>query len=344
MNRLLDFGLRLLDLGLGLRLGLIGAYLLLVLQPLAPLHGWLGSNALLLSLPVFVAGMAIFEIVFHRWCGAHRLQRALVHYRNGDLRLARRSLERVIRLNRQRSVCARACGMLAALDIEQGRFAEASGRILAARNFERSRAGKAHHLALDGMMNHLLGQPREALSRLESAASMHPRKPVRGLIHVVRAALVLFHESCPERALARLDRAAALPGHPLADRYFPVLTALALAESGNLDEARAVLAGVRGPLPLAPYAVGRILQIENDLENAVSAYQEALASLTGGFILYRAVTRFRLGTACLELGRVEAGSHALLEALRGPLPKPFRRAVPRGVLQPEAVSDTPMAL
>ncbi|MBN2489701.1 MAG: hypothetical protein JXQ29_02495 [Planctomycetes bacterium] len=338
LHRLLSVGSSLFRDGRGFRLALVAAYLALVLHPDAPLRSWLGPDALVLSLPGFVAALALFEIAFHRWCGADRLPRALDHYRNGDLCLARRALERVVRLNRHRGVCARASGFLAALHIEQGRFAEASGCILAARSFEESRAAKAHHLALEGMIHHLLGQPREALNRLESAASMRPRKPVRGLIHVVRAALVLFHESRPEFALAQLDRAAALPGHPLADRYFPVLSALALAESENLDEARAMLAGVRGPLPLAPYAVGRILQIEHELENAVAAYEEALAALGGEFILYRALVRFRLGTACLELGRVETGSHALLEALEGPLPKPYRRVVPKLALPAETPS------
>jgi tetratricopeptide (TPR) repeat protein len=312
---------------MGIRFVLLGAYMLMVFHPASPIFAITGNQTLAVTLPFFLALLTMFELGLYHWSGAARLRRALHDYRSGDLADARKLLETVLRRNRHPSVSARASTLLAALEIEKGRFAEAADRIRAARELAESRPEKAHHLALEGLIQHLLSQPRQALSRLESANSMSPRKPVRGLIYLVRAALQLLHERNTTTSLERLDRAANSPGHPFADRQFPLITALALAESGCPDEARSVLASARGPMPLTPLVIGRVLHIEGDLENAVSSYREALDSLPRSFILYRALASFYLGAACIELGQVQEGSKMLHEALCAPLPKPYREAI-----------------
>jgi len=319
--------------GMGIRFALLGAYLLLSFHPASPLRAITADQTLTVALPFFLAVLTLFECSHYRWTGAARLRRATSLYRSGDLEEAREHLHCVVERNRHPSVCAHASTLLAALEIERGRFAEAAHQIRRARELAESRAAKAHHLALEGLIQHLLGQPRQALSRLESANSMGPRKPVRGLIYLVKAALQLFHERNTTTCLERLDRAANAPGHPLADRHFPLITALALAESGCPEEARAVLASARGRMLLTPLVVGRILHIEGDTERAAAHYREALDSMALSYILYRAIASFYMGAACIELGQVQKGSELLHEALRAPLPKPYREAIAHQVAE-----------
>jgi tetratricopeptide (TPR) repeat protein len=185
------------------------------------------------------------------------------------------------------------------------------------------------------MIHHLLGRPRDAVSRLESAASLHPRRPVRGLIQLVRAALHLLHEHDALGGLKRLERAADAGGHPLADRLFPPLTALALAEAGYTDEAATVLSGAPAGTAIVPFVLARILHQDGELNEAAAAYREALETLPEGYDLHRALTRFHLGRVYLEVGRVQQGSQLLHEALRAPLPKPYRSAVPHLAVEHE---------
>jgi len=292
-------------------------------------------------LPFFLAVLTFFELGVYHWTGAARLRRGIQLYRSGDLHEARDHFKNVADRRRHSLVSAHAATVLAALEIERGRFAEAAQQLRQARELAESRAAKAHHLALEGLIQHLLGQPRQALSRLESASSMGPRKPVRGLIYLVRAALQLFHECNPSVSLARLDSAANAPGHPFADRHFPLITALALAESGSPHEARAVLAIARGPTLLSPLVVGRILHCEGDLRNAAAHYREALDAMPASYILYRAIASFRLGAVCIKLGQDQEGSALIHEALRAPLPAPYREAVAEHVARAVREGEQP---
>jgi tetratricopeptide (TPR) repeat protein len=312
---------------LSIRIVLLGAYVFLAVHPASPVHAITGGQALAVTLPFFLALVTLFELGVYHWSGAARLRRGVQLYRSGDRNEARDQLKNVLDRRRHPVVAAHAGTVLAALEIERGRFAEAAQLLRQARDLAESRPAKAHHLALEGLIQHLLGQPRQALSRLESASSMSPRKPVRGLIYLVRASLQLFHECNPTVSLERLDYAANAPGHPFADRHFPLITALALAESGSPDEARPVLASARGPTPLTPLVVGRILQCEGDLRNAAAHYREALDSMPPSYILYRAIALFRLGAVCLKLGQDQEGSALIHESLRAPLPAPYREAV-----------------
>ena len=322
--------------GSGVRFCLAGGFLLAAFHPASPLRTWGGGQPPLVALAGGLAVWITFEVLFDRWSGARDLRRARVLYRNGQLQEARALLRLVVERRHQTGVAAEAATLLAGLDIEEGRFAEAGDWIRQARHLEESRPAKAHHLALEGLVNHLLGQPREALSRLESAGSMHPKKPVRGLIQLGHAALQLFHEQRPAEALRRLDQAAALSGHPLVDRVFPWITALALAEANLPVEAQEAMVQARGPVGLSRMVEGRLNHLDEHLDNAARAYEEALATLAPGFLLYRAWTRFQLGCVLTARGQIPEGSQQFHEALQGPLPKPLRHEVPRWIMEQES--------
>lgn len=315
------------------RLALAGAYLLLLFHPASPMFG-----ALLLSLPCFLAAVGVVELLYYRWCGGDRLRVARALYRTGSLDQAEACLAELIDRNRQPWVTARAAALLAWLEMERGQFAEASGHSRLARDVCGSPDAKANHLLLEGVVSHILGQPREAASRLDSAQALRPSRPLQGMIYLVRAALFLYHEHNQRKALANLQRAAGCQGHPLTTRHLPLLTALALAEAGRTDDARDLLAQVPTNVTMRPFVEGRILHVEDDVRGAANAYSVALERLDDAYLLYRALCRYHLGTALIELDQVRTGSRFLQQALRSSLPKVYRQAIPR---QLELASDDP---
>jgi len=315
--------------GIGLRCFLGCAYLIIGFHPGSPLQSLPGISSPVVHLSLALLLFLVFEVCDYQWRGAGHLRRATTLYgENGAPEKARHVLQEVIQAGRHAGVSSRACCLLAAIEIEQGRFAEAMALTRQARCFERSRSVKASHLILEGLISHLLGQPREAISQLESARSMHPRKPQQGLIHLIKASVLIFHEQDSLNGLSHLDRSAAAPGHPLVNRQLPLLVALGLAESDMLEEARAVWSQAPEDLALKPYVLGRVLHREKDLKKAVAAYREALEKLDDSFILYRTVCQYHLGKACMELGQVQEGSRFLHQALHSVLPKCYSRKIP----------------
>ncbi len=315
------------------RLALAGAYLLLLFHPASPVFG-----ALLLSLPCFLAAVGVVEFGYYHWCGGDRLRLARALYRNGALADAEACLEELITRNRQPWITARAAALLAWIEIENGRFAEASGHSRLARDVCGSPDAKANHLLLEGMVSHVLGQPREAASRLDSAQALRPSRPLQGMIHLVRAALFQYHEHNPRKALTHLQRAAGCQGHPLTARHLPAVTALALAEADRTDDARDLLAQVPRDVAMRSFVEGRIHHIEGDFRGAANAYSVALERLDDAYLLYRALCRYHLGTALIELDQVRTGSRFLQQALRSSLPKIYRQAIPQ---QLELARDEP---
>lgn len=318
----------------GLRFCLLATFGGLTLVPGSPLFGRFA-----VTVPVFFAFIAALEFGYAKWSGADRLRRAKQRYRDHDLDGAAAELDAVLALNRQAWVGSAAAGLKAALEIERGQFAEASMHSRLSRELFDDREAKATHLALEGFISHLLGQPREALSRLDSAESLARSKPLTGLIALVRAALFLFHEQDHRKALIHLDRAAGAPGHPLVARHLNLLTALALAESGRRDDARLLLIECRRDLPLRTFVEARIIHLGGDLLRAVLAYEAALEALDEAYLLYRSVTKYHLGTARMELGQIRDGSRALKQALRSNLPDPYRRRVPRRLPEPTTADE-----
>jgi len=307
---------------------IFGAYLILVYHPGTYLQILTGPHTLAYSLPFFLAALLVFEAWYHRWSGAEKLNRAGNLYKKGALDPARSLLDKVIQANRHPGVASGACSLLATMEVEAGRFAEAMIHSRKARDLLEDRASKANHLALEGLINHYLGQPRESISRLKSARSMHPRAPLHGLVHLVRASLVLFHEQDARNGLLYLDKAAAASSHPFIRRQLPALRALALAEAGRLEEARTLLGRTQDTVALKPFVEGRILHLEEDFGPTIQAFQRALERLDDSFILYKTVARYHLGKAFYHLGRIQEGSTQLHQALQSTLPKPYRKQVP----------------